>query len=80
MELSFFFKDRFSGVASSGAESTSRSDSGELGGPLWDGERFKGIEKGFGFNLGLLGDSDPELSWSVSVDIRARFGPTEKQK
>uniref|UniRef100_A0A1B0B6S4 Uncharacterized protein n=1 Tax=Glossina palpalis gambiensis TaxID=67801 RepID=A0A1B0B6S4_9MUSC len=30
---SSFFRLRFSGVASSGAESTSKSDSGELGGP-----------------------------------------------
>lgn len=29
---------KFSGVASSGAESTSRSDSGELGGPVRDGD------------------------------------------
>uniref|UniRef100_A0A1B0AGJ6 Uncharacterized protein n=1 Tax=Glossina pallidipes TaxID=7398 RepID=A0A1B0AGJ6_GLOPL len=31
---SSFFRLRFSGVASSGAESTSKSDSGELGGPV----------------------------------------------
>lgn len=37
---SSFFRLRFSGVASSGAESTSRSDSGELGGPVRVGERL----------------------------------------
>lgn len=37
---SSFFKLRFSGVASSGAESTSKSDSGELGGPVRAGERL----------------------------------------
>lgn len=37
---SSFFRLRFSGVASSGAESTSRSDSGEDGGPVRAGERF----------------------------------------
>lgn len=55
---SSFFKLKFSGVASSGAESTSKSDSGELGGPFRFGEL--GRQNDEFLCLGLLGDdSDP---------------------
>lgn len=57
---SSFFKLKFSGVASSGAESTSKSDSGELGAPAGDGDKTVGNENDVFFNRGLLGDdSDP---------------------
>jgi hypothetical protein len=75
-----FFKHKFSGAASSGAESTSRSDSGELGGPVREGDIVLDIENEIGFRRGLLGvDSEP-VSWSVSVDIRGRLEPTRKEE
>lgn len=72
-----FFKLKFSGVASSGAESTSKSDSGELGGPLRFGDNSIGIwcVKFFIFILGLLGDDSDPVSWSVSVEILCLFVP-----
>lgn len=75
---SSFFKLKFSGVASSGAESTSKSDSGELGRPFWFGELDIGILNDVFFKRGLLGDDSEPVSWSVSVDIRWRFVPTMK--
>lgn len=76
---SSFFKLRFSGVASSGAESTSRSDSGELGGPVCDGDDDN-ITKGNEYADedvclsrtpgGLLGDDSEPVSWSVSLQTR----------
>lgn len=72
---SFFFKLKFSGAASSGAESTSKSDSGELG-PFLDGDNDRGNEKFFAFILGLLGDDSEPVSCSVSVEILGRFEPT----
>lgn len=77
---SSFLRLRFSGVASSGAESTSRSDSGELGRPLQFGELVTGKQNELFFVRGLLdGDSDP-VSWSVSFEIRCRFEPCRKWK
>lgn len=73
---SSFFKLKFSGVASSGAESTSKSDSGELGWPVRDGdESTSGNENWVVLWRGLLGDDSEPVSWSVSVDIRWRFDP-----
>lgn len=77
---SSFFKLKFSGVASSGAESTSKSDSGELGRPFWFGELAIGILYDVFFNRGLLGDDSEPVSWSVSVDIRWRFVPTQNSR
>lgn len=60
--LSSFFRLRFSGVASSGAESTSRSDSGELGGPVRAGDRLA-VRLNNPATLGgrgLLGEPDSE--------------------
>lgn len=59
---SSFFKLKFSGVASSGAESTSRSDSGELGAPACDGDKTVGNENDVFFNRGLLGDDSEPVS------------------
>lgn len=56
---SSFFMLKFSGVASSGAESTSKSDSGELARPFLDGELFMGILNEEFFMRGLLDDSEP---------------------
>lgn len=72
---SSFFKLKFSGVASSGAESTSKSDSGELARPFWFGELDIGMLNDAFFKRGLLGDDSEPVSWSVSVDIRWRFVP-----
>ena len=70
-----FLRLKFSGVASSGAESTSKSDSGELGGPLRVGDIVRGRENFVGFKRGLPGlDSEP-VSWSVSVESRWRLEP-----
>lgn len=56
---SSFFMLKFSGVASSGAESTSRSDSGELARPFRDGELLMAILNEELFKRGLLDDSEP---------------------
>lgn len=56
---SSFFMLKFSGVGSSGAESTSKSDSGELARPFRDGELFIGILNEEFFKRGLLDDSEP---------------------
>jgi len=71
--LSSFFKLRFSGVASSGAESTSKSDSGELGGPVRAGDKLAvRLKSPATLGRGLLGDPDSEpVSWSVSFDKAA---------
>lgn len=61
LELSFF-KLKFSGADSSGAESTSKSDSGELGGPVRDGDNCIGIVYDELFNRGLLGDDSEPVS------------------
>lgn len=59
--LSSFFRLKFSGVASSGAESTSRSDSGELGGPVRAGDRLAvRLNSPATLGLGLLGEPDSE--------------------
>lgn len=76
LEDSFFFKLKFSGVASSGAESTSKSDSGELGGPVLDGDNDRGIENDLALIRGLLGEDSDSVSCSVSVDILGRFVAT----
>lgn len=76
-DRSFFFKLKFSGTISSGAESTSKSLSGELGDRFRVGDTDNGIENDFVF--GLFGDSEPELSWSVSPERRARLLPTVKK-
>jgi hypothetical protein len=71
-DLSFFFKLKFSGAASSFAESsTSKSLSGELGDACRDGE--SGIENDLLLILGLLGDDSEPVSWSVSAESRARL-------
>lgn len=74
---------RFSGATteSSGAESsTSRSDSGELGGPFRDGDSFMGSENRPALRCrGLLGDDSDPVSWSVSVDNRCRLEPGMEQ-
>lgn len=72
-DRSFFFKLKFSGAMSSGAESTSKSLSGELGDWLSGGDTDNGSENDLFF--GLLGDSEP-VSWSVSAERRARLFPT----
>lgn len=60
---SSFFRLRFSGAASSGAESTSRSDSGELGGPVRDGDdNANGNENDELLRRGLLGDDSEPVS------------------
>lgn len=59
---SSFFKLRFSGVASSGAESTSKSDSGELGAPWRFGDSANGRQNDELFNRGLLGDDSEPVS------------------
>lgn len=75
-----FLRLRFSGATeSSGAESTSRSDSGELGGPLRVGESFIGRENKPVFSRGLLGDDSDPVSWSVSVDSRCRLDPVQEE-
>lgn len=76
-EESSFFRLKFSGVASSGAESTSKSDSGELARPFWFGELVGMLNDAF-FNCGLLGDDSDPVSWSVSVEMRWRFEPDEQ--
>lgn len=80
-DLSFFFRLRFSGAASSGAESsTSKSLSGELGDAWWlrDGESDRGMENDLFLFLGLLGDDSDPVSWSVSAESRALLLPTGK--
>ena len=59
---SSFLRLKFSGVASSGAESTSKSDSGELGGPFLAGDWAMGKQNEELFNLGLLGDDSEPVS------------------
>lgn len=76
---SSFLRLRFSGVASSGAESTSKSDSGELGGPFRS-DSPKGRQNDEFFNRGLLGELSEPVSWSVSVDILCRFEPDKMGK
>lgn len=80
-DLSFFFKLKFSGAASSVAESsTSRSLSGELGDAwLRDGDSDNGIENLL-LTRGLLGDDSEPVSWSVSADSRARLFPTGRNR
>ena len=77
-DRSFFLRLRFSGVASSGAESsTSKSLSGELGEACCrDGESDSGIEYDLFFILGLLGEDSEPVSWSVSAESRALLFPT----
>lgn len=75
-DRSFFFKLKFSGTISSGAESTSKSLSGELGERFRVGDTDNGIENDFVF--GLFGDSEP-VSWSVSPERRARLLPTTEK-
>lgn len=60
-------------MASSGAESTSRSDSGELGGPVRAGDKLAvRLNSPATLGRGLLGDPDSEpVSWSVSFDRAA---------
>lgn len=77
---SSFFKLRFSGVASSGAESTSRSDSGELGARCLCGDSTKGRQNDEFFSLGLLGDDSDPVSWSVSAAILCLFIPNKKNE
>jgi hypothetical protein len=79
-EDSFFFKLKFSGATSSGAESTSKSDSGELGGPFRFGDDESGKENDLALMRGLLGDDSEPVSCSVSVDILGRFVPTAEKK
>lgn len=75
-DRSFFFKLRFSGVASSGAESsTSRSLSGELG-DAWCRDGDNGIEYDLLLTRGLLGEDSDPVSWSVSAESRAFLLPT----
>lgn len=73
---SFFFRLRFSGAVSSGAESsTFKSLSGELGDALLcDGERC--IENDLLLPSGLLGEDSDPVSGSVSADSRAFLFPT----
>lgn len=60
---SSFLRLKFSGAVSSGAESTSKSDSGELGGPVRDGDdNAKGIAYDEHFKRGLLGDDSEPVS------------------
>lgn len=63
-DLSSFFKLKFSGAASSGAESsTSKSLSGELGDAWWrDGDIFSGIENDLLLCRGLPGDDSEPVS------------------
>lgn len=60
---SSFFRLKFSGAASSGAESTSKSDSGELGGPVREGDdSASGNENDEFLSRGLLGDDSEPVS------------------
>lgn len=79
-DLSFFFKLRFSGAVSSGAESsTSKSLSGELGEAwLWDGDNV--IENDLLLASGLLGEDSDPVSGSVSAESRALLFPTVEKK
>lgn len=56
-----FFKLKFSGVASSGAESTSKSDSGELGGAVRIGDDVLALKLD-DLCRGLLGDDSEPVS------------------
>lgn len=60
---SSFLRLKFSGAVSSGAESTSKSDSGELGGPVLEGDdNANGNENDEFFKHGLLGDDSEPVS------------------
>lgn len=78
-DRSFFFKLRFSGAVSSGAESsTSKSLSGELGEAwLWDGDKV--IENDLLLASGLLGEDSDPVSGSVSAESLALLFPTVKK-
>lgn len=61
---SSFLRLKFSGAASSGAESTSKSDSGELGGPVREGDDNTSGNENVDefFKRGLLGDDSEPVS------------------
>lgn len=68
LDASSFLRLKFSGVASSGAESTSKSDSGELGrSAVCAGDAYNRIFGGRGL---LANDSEP-----VSSSVLCLFDP-----